>query len=255
MSSNGLTCGEGGLKRQIDHLDWRMFTEQQLNQCFSDYAVKHKGRKEDYFAVLHLAKRFTLSQEEALRWVTIGGFDYGIDAYYLDAGNLYLYQFKWSDSVIQMAQSIDRIVDVGLDAVFGNELVDTRRNDAINRLRADVREHSAEIKHVFMYFISKGVLPRRGENQALDSRLEDLERSTSKLKKFFGEDIEIFIRVNDDATPPPRFNFVLKSSSANTYSFNSGETIRIITASLVDFVRMYEKMNLRLFQKKHTRWS
>src|ERR1700760_1931842 len=98
-----------------------MFNERSLTQCHSDYHKTFGGLKEDYFAVLYLAKRFGISQAEALKWVTFGGFDYGIDAYYIDpaAGNLYLYQFKWSDSVLQMGQSIDRLIDHGLDAVFG----------------------------------------------------------------------------------------------------------------------------------------
>lgn len=228
-----------------------MFTDRQLNQCFSDHSRKFGGRKEDYFAVLHLAQRFNLSQEETLKWITFGGFDYGIDAYYLDekATNLYLYQFKWSDSALQMAQSMDRIIDVGIDAVFGNEPADTSRNEIINRLRADVRERQSDIKRVFLYFVSKGTLPRRGSNNTIDTRLEDLERSTSKLKKFFGEDVEIFIRLNDDAAAPPQFRFSLKWSGENVYRLTSGETLSISLVSLVDFVRMYEKMNLRLFQK------
>jgi hypothetical protein len=55
-----------------------MFNERLLTQCFSDHQKKFGGLKEDYFAVLYLAKRFGLSQEEALKWVTFGGFDYGI---------------------------------------------------------------------------------------------------------------------------------------------------------------------------------
>ncbi len=203
-----------------------MFTDRQLNQCFSDYSKKFGGRKEDYFAVLHLAQRFALPQEEALKWVTFGGFDYGIDAYYLDekARNLYLYQFKWSDSILQMAQSIDRLTDKGLDVIFANEPADLGRNDIINRLRADVRERQAEIKRVFLYFVSKGKLPSRGSNSSIDSRLEDLERSTNKIKKFFGDDVEVIIRINDDATPPPQFRFPLKLSGEGIHHLQAGQS-------------------------------
>jgi hypothetical protein len=228
-----------------------MFTDRQLNQCFSDHSTKFGGRKEDYFAVLHLAQRFKISEQEAIKWVTFGGFDYGIDAYYLDekSSNLYLYQFKWSDSVIQMAHSIDRVIDVGIDAVFGNEPADTRRNDTINRLRADVRERQSEIKRVFIYFISKINLPARGTSPPIDTRLEELERSTSKMKRFFGDELEIFIRVNDDVSPPPQFRFSFKWSGQTVYPLHTGETLSISFVSLVDFARMYSEMNLRLFQK------
>jgi len=229
-----------------------MFNERQLTQCFSDHQKRFGGLKEDYFAVLYLAKRFALSQEEALKWVTFGGFDYGIDAYYVDgtSGNLYIYQFKWSVSVVQMGQSIDRLVDSGIDAIFGNQPAELRRNDIINRLRADVRERQSEIRRVFFFFVSNGTMPNRGENAVLDSRLEDLERvSAGKLRSFFRTDIEIIIRVNDDAAPPPQFRFSLQWTGNSNYKLETGESLSVGFASLVDLVTMYEKMGLRLFQK------
>jgi hypothetical protein len=229
-----------------------MFNDRLLTQCHSDHQKKFGGLKEDYFAVLYLAKRFGLSQEEALKWVTFGGFEYGIDAYYIDAaaGNLYLYQFKWSDSLVQMGKSIDRIIDKGMDAIFGNQPAETRRNEIINRLRADVRERQAEIRRVFFFFISKGALPNRGTNPVLDSRLEDLERvSAGKLRNFFKSEIEIIIRVNDDAAPPPQFRFPLQWTGNSNYQLETGENLNVGFASLVDLANMYEKMGLRLFQK------
>jgi AIPR protein len=229
-----------------------MFNERLLTQCFSDHQKKFGGLKEDYFAVLYLAKRFGLSQEEALKWVTFGGFDYGIGAYYVDAaaGNLYVYQFKWSVSVVQMGQSIDRLVDNGIDAIFGTQPAELRRNDIINRLRADVRERQSEIRRVFFFFISNGTMPGRGENAVLDSRLEDLERvSVGKLRSFFKTDVEIIIRVNEDAAPPPQFRFPLKWTGSSDYKLETGESLSLGFASLVDLATMYEKMGLRLFQK------
>ncbi len=228
-----------------------MFNERQLNQCYSDHREKYRGLKEDYFAVLYLANRFSIPQKEAVRWVTFGGFDYGIDAYYLDdnSGNLFLYQFKWSNSVLQMAQSIDRIVDKGIDAIFGNEPIETNRNDIINRLRADVRERQSRIGRVFLYFISKGTLPSRGSNAALDGRLEDLERASTKIRHFFKGEVEILLRVNDDATPPPQFRFPLTWSGSSTHQLKSGETVSTGFISLLELARMYERMNLRFLQK------
>ena len=133
-----------------------MFTQRQLDQCFSDQGAQFRGRKEDYFAVLYLAQRFSIKGKEAAKSVTFGGFDYGIDAYYLDNNfqNLYLYQFKWPSSVIQMAHSVHRLIDKGLDAVVGSDPAETNRNEIIDRLRADIRERQAQIKRVFIYFIS-----------------------------------------------------------------------------------------------------
>jgi hypothetical protein len=228
-----------------------MFTDRQLDQCFSDIGKTFGGRKEDYFAVLYLAQRFDLSKEEASKWVTFGGFDYGVDAYYMDNNfqNLFLYQFKWSVSTSQLVHSIDRIIDEGLDAIVGNNPPETQRNPLINRLRADIRERQGQIKRVFLCFVSRGKLPPRGSNAALDSRLEDLERSTSKLKAFFSDGLEIFVRLNDDAAPPPHFSFPIRWSTQVVENLKDGETLNVSFVSLIDFARMYQKMNLRLFQK------
>ncbi|MFI5020334.1 MAG: hypothetical protein ACHQRJ_01595 [Alphaproteobacteria bacterium] len=149
------------------------FNDRQLGQCYSDLHGRFGGRKEDYFGVLYLSRRFDLGQEESARWCTFGNFDYGVDAYFIDdkGRNLFLYQFKWSNSVSQMTASIDRLTDDGLNAIFGNAFIESERNEIINRLRADIRERIGTIERVFIYFISKGHLPERGNNPALDSRL------------------------------------------------------------------------------------
>jgi hypothetical protein len=228
-----------------------MYNDEVLSQCFSDLEERFGGRKEDYFSVLYLADRFDLKREVAAHWCTFGGHDYGVDAYYIDpkARNLFLYQFKWSDSVLQMTKSIDRLVDKGLSAIFGNSTIETERNDIINRLRADIQERIADIDRVFIYFISKKLLPDRSENASLDSRLEELERATHIIREFFDRDVEIVVRVNDDAKPPPRLRFPITWDGTLSAELPTGETLEIGFVSPLEFADIYKKMGLRLLQK------
>jgi hypothetical protein len=227
------------------------FTERQLTQCFNDHRAKYGGVREDYFGVLYLAKRFRLSHEDAIRHVTFGGFDYGVDAYYIDIepGNLFLYQFKWSDSVATMAKSMDRLTDAGIDAIFGNEPINVNRNEIINRLRADIRERSAEIRRVFVCFVSKNRLPDASGSPALSARIEELGRVTTRISQFFGREVEVIVRLDDDAMPPPHFKIPVRWTSNARYSLETGEHLVVGLVSLHDLVQAYSKMNLLLFQR------
>ena len=54
-------------------------------------------RREDFFPLMYLPKKFGISVEEVIPQTAFGNNDYGIDAYHIDRAsrNLYLYQFKW----------------------------------------------------------------------------------------------------------------------------------------------------------------
>jgi hypothetical protein len=62
-------------------------------------AITQGGKKEDYFALLYLVRRFKHPADQLIHQVAFGNRDCGIDTYYIDreAENLYLYQFKWSE--------------------------------------------------------------------------------------------------------------------------------------------------------------
>src|SRR4051812_45006702 len=99
---------------------------QKLDSIFTTYGPKFAGRKEDYFAFLYLAKKFRVEPDEIAHQVAFGGNDYGIDAYYIDrrAGNLYLFQFKWSEGYSQFKASMERLATDGMTRIFGNPLQD-----------------------------------------------------------------------------------------------------------------------------------
>ena len=103
--------------------------KKELDQVYSDFKAKYEGRKEDYFALLHLKKKFGLTIEQAAGFVAFGGRDYGIDAYYIDrvAQNLYLFQFKWSEDHNLFKESMERLATDGMRLIFGRERVDPSR--------------------------------------------------------------------------------------------------------------------------------
>src|ERR1700691_5832050 len=96
--------------------------QQALDSLYAEYHGHYGGRKEDYFALLYLTRKFKVAVDEIAHQVAFLGNDYGIDAYFIDrdARNLYLFQFKWSEDQDQFKGSMARLAKDGLVRVFGN---------------------------------------------------------------------------------------------------------------------------------------
>ncbi len=171
--------------------------KKELDQIYSDYSTKYEGRKEDYFALLHLTKKFKISVNEAAPCVAFGGRDYGIDAYWIDrqGRNLYLFQFKWSEDHNQFKESLDRISKDGFDVIFGERSPDPNQNDVIHRLKADLFEHQSLIDRVFMHFVFKGDTDAVERSTGLADRQETLENKRHLVRHFF-DDRSVDLRVD-----------------------------------------------------------
>jgi hypothetical protein len=75
-------------------------TDREIDQAFSDLKTTCGGVRNDYFGLLCLEEEFNLCRDRAVTQVAFGNNDYGIDGFHFDAErrNLYLSQFKWSES-------------------------------------------------------------------------------------------------------------------------------------------------------------
>src|SRR5688500_3650973 len=82
------------------------------------------GKKEHYFALLYLTRKFKAEPEELGHQVAFENSDSGVHAYYVDrrAGNLYLYHFNWSESHTSFKEPMERVLKVGLPSIFGTPL-------------------------------------------------------------------------------------------------------------------------------------
>src|SRR4051812_16993588 len=164
--------------------------KKELDQLHSDYCGKYKGCKEDYFACLHLTKKFNQKVEDVAAKVSFGNNDYGIDAYYVDreAHNLYLFQFKWSENHNLFKESLDRLAKDGMERVFGNPLSDPGLNDLLINLKADLHEYKFLIKRVLVHMVFKGDLDAAENSEGLRGRRENVENKKYLVEKFFGNE-------------------------------------------------------------------
>src|ERR1700760_2939470 len=95
-------------------------SNQMIDQAFSDHHAVNGGLREDYFGLIYLEREHKVLREKALNQVAFGGNDYGMDGFHFDEDkrNLYLFQFKYSNSYTQFQGSLKRLIQDGLDRIF-----------------------------------------------------------------------------------------------------------------------------------------
>lgn len=230
---------------------------QELDQLHSDWCETYKGCKEDYFACLYLKNKFRCSVSELAPRIAFGGNDYGLDAYYVDreAKNLYLYQFKWSESHNLFKDSLDRLAKDGMQRIFGNPFADPTANELLNTLRAELSECRSIIKHVLVHFVFKGDVEAAEESEGLRSRRENLENKVHLVHAYFGDtDIDLTVEFIADRRLPP------KSKPAETHKIAFSNTVCVQTEDekkvmyvgflpLMDLYRIYKSLGQRFLDR------
>ncbi len=154
-----------------------ILTDQQIEQAFSDLKKRCGGVREDYFSLLYLEQTLRIPREDAELQVAFGGNDYGLDGYHIDpeSRNLYLFQFKWSTNANLFASSFERLIESGMNRMFGNSLQDAQQNQLLLQLRRDLFEKKDLISRVLIHFVFKGDPVEAERSKLLERLREDLE--------------------------------------------------------------------------------
>ena len=97
-----------------------MINDRTIGQAYSDLKATCGGVPEDYFGLLFLEQEHKLPREKAVNQVAFGGNDYGLDGFYFDEHrrNLYLFQFKYTESHAQFKGLLQRLIDAGVERIF-----------------------------------------------------------------------------------------------------------------------------------------
>jgi hypothetical protein len=170
-------------------------TQKDLDQAWTDHGKTYGGHKNDYFALLYLAKKFGGEAEDYAHKVAFGSNDYGIDAFHFDVErrNLYLLQFKWSESAQLFKQSMDRLIDAGMERIFGNPKQDQNKNPLLLQLKAELGENRAIVDQVFIQFIFNGDAEEAERSKALDAKREDLDAKKFFIDQCFGREVRFTV--------------------------------------------------------------
>jgi len=231
--------------------------QQELDQIFSDYGEMYEGRKEDYFALLYLTKKFKCTVEDVAHQVAFGNNDYGIDAYYVDkeSRNLYLYQFKWSESHNLFRESLERLIKDGMERIFGNPLQDPTQNDFLRFLKADLREYKAVIDRVYIRFVFKGDIESAEKSEGLGDRREELESKKYLIDQYFDHrQVDLIVEFVSDkpgpgTEPPPSTYTVAFTDRVTIQTSDSQKTLHVGFIPLMDLYRIHQHLGYRFFDR------
>lgn len=233
-------------------------TQREMDQAFVDYKSKYEGCKEDYFAALYLAKEFDKKVEDVAHQVAFGNNDYGFDAFHIDPNrrNLYLYQFKWSESHNLFKESFKRLISSGMERVFGNPRQDQIQNQLLLQLKSALVENQSVIDRVLIHFVFNGDPDAAEQSAVLDSLREDLESKKFLIDQYFGRQVGLaFQFISNDKTrgvlthPKKTHQYTIRLDQTIYSAAAGGEKLNVGFISLMDLYRMYREMGPRFFER------
>lgn len=162
--------------------------DREIDQAFSSLKSICGGVRNDYFGLVYLEKEYSLPREKAVNQVSFGGNDFGVDAFHFDERkrNLYLFQFKYSEDYRQFTQSMEKLIEEGLEQIFLSPNTDWKKNSLLLQLGSCILENRALIAQVCIRFVYLGDPEQAERSEVLMKLREDLENRKHVIDQFFG---------------------------------------------------------------------
>lgn len=234
-------------------------TDRAIDQAFSDLKDICGGVRNDYFGLLYLEQEFGIERERAITQIAFGGNDYGVDGFHFDPvkRNLYLFQFKYSESHSQFKQSFKRLIESGMERIFGAQNQDQRQNQLLLQIKSCIAENQSIIDRVCIHFVFMGDPEEAERSQVLDKLREDLENKKYLIDQYFDRPVTMVIEFRSARTR--RVGPMTHLRKTHTYPIQlddtvtrigpKGEKMTIGFIRLVDLHRMYQDMGQRFFER------
>ena len=177
-------------------------TQFEIDQLIGLARATYGGVKEDYFGLLYLEHEFKLPRDVAATQNAFGANDYGIDGFHIDTEckNLYLLQFKWTQSYSTFKESYERLISVGMERIFGNLTQDQKLNSLAVQLKSRLLNDMALIDRVFVRFVFTGNAEDAERSTALQTLREDLESKKYLIDQFFDRPMSLVIEYRSTKT-------------------------------------------------------
>ena len=230
-----------------------------IDQAFSDLKKTCGGVRNDYFGLLYLEKEFEVEREKAITQIAFGGNDYGIDGFHFDRErrNLYLFQFKYSNSYAQFKQSFNKLIDAGMERIFGARGQDQMQNQLLLQLKSCLIDNEALIDRVCIHFVFTGDPAEAERSLVLDKLREDLENKKFLIDQRFNRPVTIVIEFRSARTRKVGPTSHLRKTHRYPISLDqtvtrrgpSDEVMTVEFIRLVDLHTMYREMGQRFFER------
>jgi AIPR protein len=234
-------------------------TDRAIDQAFSDLRKTCAGVRNDYFGLLYLEQECGVDRDRSVAQVAFGGNDYGVDGFHFDREkrNLYLFQFKCSDSHAQFKPSFNRLIETGMEQIFGAPSQDQYQNQLLLQLKSCLIENEAVIDRVCIHFVFTGDPAEAERSQVLEKLCEDLENKKYLIDQRFGRPVTMVIEFRSARTHKVGPTTHLRKT--HSYPFRLEETVMLVGPNAetmtIGFIRlmelhaMYREMGQRFFER------
>lgn len=236
-----------------------MITRKMMEESYAKNYGVCGGVKEDYFGLLYLEHEHDVPESRALNQVAFGGNDYGIDGFHFDktTGNLYLFQFKYSNSHTQFKASMRRLIEAGMELVFSAPNKDQGKNNVLVQLRGCLQENRAAINQIYLRFVFTGDPEEAEKSQVLQYLREDLEEKKHYIDSFFkGRDVQFVVdfrsatgKVGAISVPVNKVEFNISMKDFVVVPGPSGERLHVGMVKLLDLERIYQQLQIRFLDR------
>lgn len=236
-----------------------MITDQQISRAYSDLKDSLGGLRDDYFGLLYLEQEHGIPRERAKNQIAFDGNEYGIDGFHFDLQrrNLYLYQFKYTDQHANFKSDFKRLIDAGVERVFGHNVRDPNKSPMLLQLRSRLHENRAAIDQVCFRFVFRGDPQEAEQSKVLESLREQLENKKYLAEEFFApRNIGFLVefrssegKVGSVSTARERSSFVVSLDEPVVRKGPSGEEMHVGFIRLADLVSIYRAMGSRFFDR------
>lgn len=234
-----------------------MISDRQIDQAYKELRSTCGGTRDDYFGLLYVEQEHKVPRERAINQIAFGGNDLGIDGFHFNDAqrNLYIFQFKYSESYTQFKKPLQRLISEGIERAFGTPRKEDSKSQIITQLRSCLIENRALIDQVCFRFVFTGDPEKAERSAVLDKLREDLENKKYLLDQFFGgRQVGLVVefrsasgRVGAVTNPRQTLTFEVPLADSILAYGPAGEEMHMGLIRLVDLNQMHRELGSRFF--------
>jgi hypothetical protein len=234
-------------------------TQEQINASLQSFTEIPGVVPDNVFALLYLEQEFKVPREQASQQIAWGRSEYGVDAFHIDPAlkNLYLFQFRWSEAQIMFRVPFQRLIEVGMERVFGQEPPGLSPDQFFLRLKSQMLNYQGAIERVFVHLVFNGD-PEEAERSMVYEKLrEDLEGKKYLIDQFFGRPVTMVFqflsakgqKLGAIAHQRVTHRYPLHVAQTLERTGPAGEVMWVGFVQLTDLHAMFKEMNYRFFER------
>jgi hypothetical protein len=252
----------------------KFVNQSEIDEAYKNLSPTLGGKKENFFGVLYLSKKFNLAPSEAASFVAVEkSTDEGIDAYYHDSEKrtLYLYVFRWSEDHIQFREPLEKLGRTGISKIFFDPSKSESDHPLIVSLKTCLFENWKTIDRIVIDFVFNGDPVDAEQSKVLSFLRETVEDKRSFIESYLSRIGEtpglhdlIFHYISNvnalgtitssrqTAEYVINFDGSLSTPSARAEGADprtAGNQMTVTFLSLSDLYRMYSDLGERFFEK------